>query len=40
LSLCRQFMIDVVANLDNYWELTSDDIDRALSHMISPAARP
>ncbi|MAE63882.1 MAG: hypothetical protein CMJ18_06375 [Phycisphaeraceae bacterium] len=30
LDRCDQFMIDVVANLDNYWRLTSSDIDRAL----------
>ena len=27
---CEKFMIDVVANLDNYWRLTSDDIDKAI----------
>lgn len=31
LAHCDQFMRDVVANLDNYWELTSEDIQRALN---------
>ncbi len=31
LSLCKNFMCQVVANLDNDWELTSDDIDKALT---------
>jgi hypothetical protein len=29
LSQCHRFMIDVVANLDNYWQLNSDDVDSA-----------
>ena len=28
---CEKFMVEVVANLDNYWQLTSEDIDRALN---------
>ncbi|MEX0610872.1 MAG: DUF6166 domain-containing protein [Pirellulales bacterium] len=31
LSHCENFMIGVVANLDNYWQLTSADIDKALA---------
>ena len=27
---CERFMVDVVANLDNYWRLTSEDIDEAM----------
>ena len=30
LDHCEKFMIDVVANLDNYWQLTTDDIDKAI----------
>ena len=30
LDLCRDFMRTVVANLENDWELTGDDIDRAV----------
>ena len=30
VELCRDFMRDVVANLENDWELTGGDIDRAL----------
>jgi hypothetical protein len=40
LSCYQEFMIDVVANLDNYWELTSEDVDRALSRIIQRPARP
>ena len=28
LQHCEQFMLDVVANLDNYWELTSEQIEK------------
>lgn len=28
---CERFMRDVVANMDNDWTLTSDDIDKALN---------
>ncbi len=31
LSHCEEFMIGVVANLDNYWQLTNEDIDKALT---------
>ena len=27
---CERFMVDVVANLDNYWRLSSEDIDEAM----------
>lgn len=27
---CEKFMVDVVANLDNYWRLGSDDIGKAI----------
>jgi hypothetical protein len=30
LEHCEKFMIDVVANLDNYWRLTSQDIKKAV----------
>ena len=30
LELCQGFMRAVVANLENDWELTGDDIDRAV----------
>jgi hypothetical protein len=30
LDLCQNFMRAVVANLENDWELTGDDIDRAV----------
>lgn len=30
IALSEPFMKSVVANLDNDWELTSDDIDRAI----------
>lgn len=30
LAKCEQFMIDVVANLDNAWRLTSEAIDAGL----------
>lgn len=28
---CEKFMVDMIANLDNYWRLTSGDVDQALS---------
>ncbi len=31
IDACKKFMIDVVANLDNGWRLTSDDVDKGLS---------
>ncbi len=31
LALCEQFMKSVIAQLDNEWQLTSEDIDNALS---------
>ncbi len=27
---CEKFMVDVVANLDNYWKLTSEDIGKRI----------
>lgn len=30
LDQCDQFMSDVIANLDNAWRLTSDDVDKGL----------
>ena len=30
MSYCEKFMIAVIANLDNYWQLTTDDIDKAI----------
>lgn len=30
LANCEQFMVDVVANLDNYWRLTAEDVQRAI----------
>lgn len=31
IESCERFMRDVVANLDNDWTLTSDDIEKALN---------
>lgn len=31
LEHCEPFMREVIANLDNYWELTSADIDDAIA---------
>ena len=31
LELCEKFMIDVIANLDNYWKLTSEDIQKSIN---------
>ena len=28
---CEKFMVDVVANLDNYWRLTSEDVEKAIT---------
>lgn len=39
LSLCENFMIDVIANLDNYWELSSEDVDKALAGLWESSAR-
>ena len=33
LALCSAFMRDVVANLDNDWELTGAEIDRAVAEI-------
>ena len=33
LALCDDFMRAVVANLENDWELTGDDIDRAIESL-------
>jgi hypothetical protein len=31
LEHCEKFMVDVVANLDNYWKLTSEDIEKSIT---------
>ena len=36
LDLCQDFMRAVVANLENDWELTGDDIDRAVEALGNP----
>ena len=36
LQLCAAFMREVVANLDNDWALTSEDIDEALAGIGRP----
>jgi len=33
LSLCDAFMRRIIANLDNDWELTAADIDRAIAEI-------
>ena len=33
LALCEPFMKSVIAQLDNEWQLTSEDIDKALSNI-------
>lgn len=33
LTLCEPFMKSVIAQLDNEWQLTSEDIDKALSNI-------
>ena len=33
LALCEGFMREVVANLENDWELTGEDIDRAVERL-------
>ena len=38
LSLHDHFMRRIVSNFDNYWEMTSDDIDTALGNIASDAA--
>lgn len=35
--LAESFMVAVVANFDNEWEMTSDDVERALT-ALTPAA--
>ena len=30
LDQSEKFMVDTVANLDNYWRLTTDDINKAI----------
>lgn len=39
LQLCDRFMREVVANLDNDWEITSKDIDEALAGITADEAR-
>ncbi len=39
LQLCDRFMREVVANLDNDWEITSKDIDGALAGITVDEAR-
>lgn len=39
LRLCDRFMREVVANLDNDWEITSKDIDEALAGITDDEAR-
>ena len=36
LRLCEPFMRAVIANLENDWELTSQDIDEALGRLEGP----
>ena len=36
LDLCERFMRSIVANLENDWELTGEDIDRAVEALGSP----
>ncbi len=36
LRLCEPFMRSVIANLENDWELTSQDIDEALGRLEGP----
>ena len=33
LALCEPFMKSVIAQLDNEWQLTSEEIDKALSNI-------
>ena len=33
LALSEKFMMKIVADLDNYWELTSRDLDQALGEI-------
>jgi hypothetical protein len=43
LNLCEGFMKHIVANFDNEWEMTSEDVEeavRALEAMQSHASRP
>lgn len=35
LALCQGFMREVVANLENDWELTGKDIDAALDRVVA-----
>ena len=37
LDLTEAFMVAVVANFGNEWEMSSADIDRALDHIRAPA---
>ena len=36
LDLCERFMRSIVANLENDWELTGEDIDRAVEALGNP----
>ena len=40
LSLCEVFMRELVATLENDWELTGADIDAALDRLDGPARVP
>ena len=35
LTLVESFMVEVVANFDNTWEMTSDDVDAAVAALES-----
>ena len=37
IQLCEPFMRTVVANLDNDWVLTGDDVQRAIEHIPASA---
>ncbi|MDZ7788201.1 MAG: DUF6166 domain-containing protein [Halofilum sp. (in: g-proteobacteria)] len=39
LEYCEPFMREIVANLDNDWELTSDDIEESLA-ALDPEPQP
>lgn len=38
MALCDAFMSEVIANLDNDWDLTSADIDASLESITRPQA--
>lgn len=39
LDYCEPFMREIIANFDNDWEFTSDDIDEALAEL-NPEPQP